>query len=280
MRCKTVKWICALLLLAAPASAQWNLNFQSDRYDRMYQEGTRALDRSKWDDASRLFAQEADGKGPRADAALYWKAYAESRLGHRENALAAIAMLRRDFAASRWLNDAQALEVDLKQQTGNPVSPDAEQNEDLKMLALNGLLHSDPDQAVPIIEKLLRKSSSRKLKERALFVLTQSKSPKAMQLLHDAATGLFNPDVQVQAIHMYGIGHGNADDLVKIYGTAKEPEVKREVANALFIQHNAKAMIELARKETNSALKQELVQKLSVMRTPEATAYLVEILNK
>lgn len=250
------------------------------RNDRSYQEGTRALDHSKWEDAAKLFAQEAEHKGSRADAALYWKAYAESRMGRRDAALASIAALRRDYASSRWINDAQALEVEVKQQTGTPVSPDAEQTDELKMLALNGLLHSDPDQAVPIIETLLRKSSSRKLKEQALFVLSQSKSPKAMQILKDAANGSFNPDVQAQAIHMYGIGHGNSDELIKIYNNAKDPEIKREVTEALFIQRNAKALVDLARKEPNVSMKKDLVEKLSIMRSPEATSYLVEILNK
>ena len=270
-----MKLIFILLLFTAPLGAQWPHNS-----DREYEQGTRALDRSRWEDAVKLFREEADRKGPRADAALYWKAYAESRMGHRDAALASIASLRRDYGSSRWLNDAQALEVEVKQQTGSPVSPEAEQNEDLKMLALNGLLHSDPDQAVPIIEKLLRKSTSRKLKERALFVLTQSKSPAAMRVLRDAANGSYNPDVQIQAIHMYGIGQGSSDDLLKIYGSAKEPEVKREVVNALFIQHNAKALVDLARKEPSNTLKQELVQKLSLIRSPEATNYLMEILNK
>ena len=256
------------------------LTGQSSRYDRSYQEGTRALDHSKWDEAAKLFAQEADRKGARADAALYWKAYAESKLGRRDAALATIASLRRDYAASRWLNDAQALEVEVKQQTGTPVSPDAEQNDDLKMLALNGLLHSDPDQAIPIIEKLLHKSTSRKLKDQALFVLSQSKSPKAAQILHDAANGAFNPDIQIEAIHMYGIGRGNSDELVKIYTTSTDASVKAAATDALFIQRNAKALIELARKETHPELKKQLVEKLSIMRTPEATNYMVEILNK
>jgi hypothetical protein len=269
-----MKFVFTLLLFTATASGQWQ------RTDRAYQDGTRALDHSKWEEAVKLFSLEADRKGSRADGALYWKAYAESRMGHRDAALASLATLRRDYAASRWLNDAQALEVEVKQQNGSPVSPDAEQNDDLKMLALNGLLHNDPDQAVPIIEKLLRKSTSRKLKENALFVLSQSKSPKAGQVLHEAANGAFNPDVQLQAIQMYGVGRGNSDELLKIYGTAKEPDVKKAVAEALFIQHNAKALIELARKEPNGAIKQNLVEKLFIMRSPEATAYLVEILNK
>ncbi len=247
---------------------------------RYYDRGTRALDRSKWEDAARYFSQEADKKSSLSDGALYWKAYAENRMGHRDAALADIANLRRDYASSRWMNDAQALEVEIKQQSGNPVSPDSEQNEDLKMLALNGLLHSDPDQAIPIIGKLLKNSNSRKLKERALFVLTQSKSPKAQQLLKEAANGAYNPGVQIQAIRMYAMTNGNGDELLAIYRAAKEPDVKREIVTALMRQNNAKGIVELARKEPDVAMKKDLVQKLSMISSPEATSYLMEILNK
>ncbi len=269
-----MKLLCTLFLFAAA------MNGQRSRGDRTYEEGTRALDRGKWEDAAQLFAQEASSKGQHADAALYWKAYAESKLGRRDAAVSDLAALRRDYASSRWINDAQALEVEVKQQSGSPVNPNAEGTDDLKMLALNGLLHSDPEQAIPIIDKILRQSTSRQLKERALFVLTQSRSPKAMQILRDAANGAYNPDVQVKAIHMYGIGQGNSDDLVKIYNSAKEREVKREVVNALFIQHNAKAMIELARKEQDPSLKKDVVEKLSLIHSPETTSYFMEILNK
>jgi hypothetical protein len=50
--------------------------------------------------------------------------------------------------------------------------------------------------------------------------------------------------------------------------------------NALFIQNNAKALVDIARKETNPALKQELVQKLSIMHSQDATQYMLEILSK
>ncbi len=50
--------------------------------------------------------------------------------------------------------------------------------------------------------------------------------------------------------------------------------------NGLFIQGNAKALIALARKETDPAMKKEIVTKLSVMGSKDATDFLMEILNK
>jgi hypothetical protein len=48
----------------------------------------------------------------------------------------------------------------------------------------------------------------------------------------------------------------------------------------MFIQGNAQQLVDLARKESNADLKKELVQRLSVMKSPEATEFLVELLNK
>ena len=53
-------------------------------------------------------------KGAKADAALYWKAYAQNKQGQRAEALATIAALRKDYPKSRYLSDAKALEVEVK----------------------------------------------------------------------------------------------------------------------------------------------------------------------
>src|SRR5205823_10809484 len=104
----------------------------------------------------------------RADGALYWKAYALNRLGRRDEAAAAIAALRRDYPNSRWLNDAQALEVEARQNSGQPVSPSDESNDDLKLIAINSILRGDPDRAVPLLEGILKSTGSPRLKDRAM----------------------------------------------------------------------------------------------------------------
>ena len=40
---------------------------------------------------------------------------------------------------SRWLDDAKALRVELRQASGQPVSADIQNDEELKLIALNGL---------------------------------------------------------------------------------------------------------------------------------------------
>jgi hypothetical protein len=91
-----------------------------------------------------------------------------------------------------------------------------------------------------------------------------------------------NPDLRREAIQKLGIMRAadTADLLVSIYGSETDPANKHEVMNALFIQNNAKALIDLARKESDPKLKQALVQKLSLMQSKEATQYMMELLSK
>ena len=49
--------------------------------------------------------------------------------------------------------------------------------------------------------------------------------------------------------------------------------------NALFLQGNGKAMVELAKAETNPEVKRELVSRMATMRTKETTEYMMEILK-
>ncbi len=67
-----------------------------------------------------------------------------------------LAALRQQYPSSHWLNDAQALEVEIHARAGAPVSPAAESDESLKLIAINSLMQSDPTQALPILEKLLQ----------------------------------------------------------------------------------------------------------------------------
>jgi outer membrane protein assembly factor BamD (BamD/ComL family) len=169
------------------------------RADRSYERGQEALRDNQWDRALAIF-QAIPKDSPRGDAALYWKAYALNKLGRRPEALNAIADLQRSFPNSRWVNDGKALEVEIRQAGGQPVPPESESNEELKLLAINSLMNSDPERAVPLLEKILQGTASPKLKQRALFVLTQSGSPRAREVVAQFARGGANPDLQLKAI--------------------------------------------------------------------------------
>lgn len=404
--------ILLLPFITVPALSQAGASFapsltpgisaeEQSREDGLYEHGTKALDEHQWGTAIEAFDQVAKSGGRRADGALYWKAYALNKAGRRPEALAAVESLRGKFPRSRWLDDAKALEVEVRQASGQSLPPESESDEDLKLMALNGLVGSDPERAVPMLEKFLQGNHSLRLKKRALFVLNQSGSSRAREIVSAIARGKYSPELQMEAIQSLGLFGGResrqaladiytsssdakvkrailrsfmvagerdrllaaareekdvdlrgeavnqlgvmgahaelwdlyqkesshdikkkvlqamfvggnvdklgelartekdlelrraavrnlglmgsqrtADILTSIYTSDKELSIRKEVLNALFIQGNAKALVELARKETDPALKKEIISKLSLMRSKEAVDYLMEILNK
>ena len=68
--------------------------------------------------------------------------------------------------------------------------------------------------------------------------------------------------------------------LLQLYATESSMDIKEAVIDGLFVQGNARALIDLSKKETNKALKREMLQKLSVMNNKEAVDYMLEILNE
>ena len=67
--------------------AAWSHSFTSSDQTAAkttdYQRGLQALDAQRWEEAVQAFSRVADRNGSAADGALYWKAYAENRLGER-----------------------------------------------------------------------------------------------------------------------------------------------------------------------------------------------------
>jgi hypothetical protein len=255
-------------LQAAPPFSGFMQRGGRDRDDAAYDSGARALDDHKYDDAVQRFDRVIAAKSARADGALYWKAYALNRLGRRDDAIAAVATLRRDYPSSRWLNDAQALEVEARQNSGQSVSPTDETNEDLKLMAINGLMNADPDRAVPLLEGILKGGSAPRVKDRAMFVLTQSHSPRAQQVLADYAKGSANPDLQMRAIRYIGMG-GTADaqqQLSAIYGASTDVEVKKAILRSLFTAGASARLLDVARSEKDPALRVEAIRSVSLSR--------------
>ncbi len=200
-----------------------------------YDRGTSALDSGRYDRAIEAFDKVIAANGPKADGAMYWKAYALNRLGKRTEALAAIDELVKKFPSSRWSNDARALRIDVQRATGQPVSPEQTSDEELKLIALNGVVATDPDRGIPMVEQILNSSASPHMKERALFVLAQSASPRAKALLADFARGKGNPDLQLKALDYLGAFKGGPDVqlLLDVYRSTSDVDVKRRVIRSL-----------------------------------------------
>ncbi|HUF22663.1 MAG TPA: HEAT repeat domain-containing protein [Vicinamibacterales bacterium] len=234
-----------------------------ERETSYYDSGRAALDRRNWQDAINRFEQAAQLKGTRTDAAMYWKAYAQGKLGQRTEALATIDALVKGFPQSRYLSDAKALELELRARTG-PVSPEAQQNEDLKLLAIQGLQHSDPEQVIPLLEKILASTNAPRVKERALYVLALSNSPRAQEILLGIAKGGGNPDLQRKAIDYLATQSrtNGRSRLEEVYRTNSDHDVRMRVLRAYMSAGDRARLLAVAQSEQNEDLRMTAIRYL------------------
>lgn len=230
--------------------------------DSMYQNGLNAINDHRYDEALSEFNNVVAHAGVRAEGALYWKAYVLNKLGRSADAQAAIETLRKTYPGSRWLDDAKALELEVKQSKG-PVSPESETDDDIKVLALSGMMQSDPEKALPLVEKLLKGSYSPKLKRQALYVIAENNTPKAQQMLEQIARG-GNPDLQVRAIQFMS-ERRNANTpqiLLEIYTSTNDPAVKRAVLDTFSNNHDKGRLLLVLNREKDTNLRRRAIETL------------------
>ena len=238
-----------------------------ERFENFYEQGQTAIERAEWQRAVERFTVLVDSKAPRADAALYWRAYSFDKLNRQTEALTSVAELLKGYPSSRWIAEARALEIQVRQRAGQPVSPDVQSDEELKLFAIMGLQHQDPERAIPMLEKLLQSTSSPRIKERALFVLAQSDAARARQVMTTVARGGSNPDLQMKAIQYIGMtaSQPNRQLLSEIYTSSDDVGVKRQILRAYMMSNDRERVLAAATSEKSPQLRAEAVRQLGMM---------------
>jgi HEAT repeat protein len=204
----------------------------------------RNLDQQQYERAITSCDRYIATKGPRTDGALYWKAFAQFKLGRRDEALASIGQLRKEYPQSPYLKDAQALEVDAK----GTRPEDIQNNDEIKLLAINAMKESDPERAVPLLNDVLTKTNSLRVKRGALSVLAQINSPKAHQILLSYAKGAGNPDLQMEAIRYVAVNRDKqttGDELRQIYEATNDVSVRRAIISAYSSAGNKTELVRI-----------------------------------
>ena len=240
---------------------------RQSREDEAYEQAREFIDDEQWQRAIESFNRVIALNGSKIDTAMYWKAYAQNKLGQNAEALATLATLSKKFPQSRTLEQARALEMDVRRSAGQPVRPENVQDEDLKLYALQALGNQDAERAVPMLEKIIRGDSSARLKERAMFVLAQMSDPRARKLLAEAAKDDARPEVQGKAIQYLGV-HGGAENralLSEVYQSTTNTRVKKRVLQAWMISGEKDRIFSAATGEKDPELRRAAIQQLGVM---------------
>jgi len=267
-----------------------------------YRDAQSALDQARWEEAVQRFAAVADQKNADSDAALYWKAYAEEKIGRKAEALQTLKGLRSSYPKSVWIDDAEALEVAISGDgaprgagpKGGPVgagpviagpvgsgpaiagSRETGSDEELQMYALDGLMQMDSARALPILEKILAGNRSLQIKQRALFVLGQSDEPRARTLLVSTAKSGSPAELQIEAVRSLGIAGGPEDvqALSEVYRATASRETRAAVLEAFMIAGEEKPLLDAARSESDPRLRAKAIEMLGAQGATGALAEL------
>jgi len=238
-----------------------------DRMEELYDDGREDLDEERYERALEKFKRLADMNGSHTEGALYWKAYAENRLGKRDSALTTIADLKRRFPQGRWRKDVDVLELEVKQSSGQPVKPSDQGDEELKLMAIRGLMNSDPERAMPLLEKEINGSATPKEKSQALFVLAQSGSAQGREIIGRIARGQSNPELQREAIKYLGLfgGAQSRAIMAEVYAANTDISVKRAILRAYMIAGDHERLFAAAKSEKDESLRREAIRQLGLV---------------
>ncbi len=134
--------------------------------------------------------------------------------------------------------------------------------QELKLIALSSLINAKPDRALPMLKKVLASDSSSELKTQALFILAQTDSPQAAEIVRQHALGQ-DPELQMIAVHHLGLGgNKNLATLREIYETATDNDVKTAVLHSYMIADATDELLAAAQTENDPELRQMAIIQL------------------
>ncbi len=239
-----------------------------------YDEGQKALREQRWMAAANHFEQVSDVAN--IDAAMYWRAHALYKAGHKGDAARQVQQLERQHPDSRWLNEARALQIEYQGSIDDAVAED-----ELRLFALSQLLERDFDRALPLVMEIMSNTASDSIRQDALFLLGMSDHPDAQRAIADAVSDSSDPDLQAHAVGILGMA-GNDSSLALLEGMYTESasqEVKLAIIHAYFTSDQPGQLRDILQKENNPEVQRDIIHALGAMGATNELQALYTTLN-
>ena len=144
-----------------------------------------------------------------------------------------------------------------------------DEKDEIKAIALQSLMQSNPERALPYIADILKNDSkaSNGLKEHAIRLLGHYSAPNSLSMLLGLARSQSDPRLRRSAIYSLGSVEDDKvlDLLLELATKSDDIEIAKVALRTLAIQSNPKArqkLFEIARSGTNEELRAQAVQGL------------------
>ena len=234
-----------------------------------YDEGQKALREQNWTEAAEQFQKAIKADKKTADASMYWRAHALYNAKRNKEAGRQVNTLERKYPDSRWIKEAQVLQIehDSSSQVLATAHEEFLMDEELRMFALAQLMERDPERALPLVMDMLKNTDSKSVSSDMLFLLGMSEDPKAQQMIAEIARDSDNPRLQVDAVHMLGIASNQPSMalLEELYKETDSDDVKEAVIQAHIVSDETGTLVEILKSEDNPGLQREIIHALGVM---------------
>ena len=305
--------------LGLPALAEPPQSFDGetalDPDDSLYRAGQRLLNRGRYAEAADSFALliRRYPKSQYTADAHYWQAFALYKTGVGGNYRAARRILeqqRTRYPRAATIGDADALyariQGELARQgdqeaaewvrthAGAAVPPGerrsqttcaADDDDNPQVAALNALLQMDAEAAVPILKQVLarRDPCSVVLRRKAVFILSQKRTPETEDILLGAVRNDPDPEVREQGVFWLSqVGSERAlSALDSILRTSQDPEIQKKALFAISQIHGTRAAQILRdyaqRSDASSEVREQAIFWLGQQHGAENAAFLRDL---
>jgi len=248
------------------------LQDEQDPTDSLWRAARQALNRADYQTAASLYGDLAHRypNAVRAGDALYWAAFALYKNDNLDRARNLLMTQQQRYRKAATLRDGDALLARVqgalaKQGDGEAAEwirrhaqpaadtgraragscPGEDDDDDLRIAALNGLLQMDATNALPILKKVLEKrdTCSAGLRRKAVFIVSQKHGAETEDILLDVARN--DPDAEVRQQAVFWLSQVGSDRAVtaldSILRTATDPELQDKAIFALGQIHQGRA---------------------------------------
>jgi HEAT repeat protein len=165
-------------------------------------------------------------------------------------------------------------------------SPDADEDSDDRIMALQALLNMDAERALPILKQVLarRDPCSVALRRKAVFLVSQKRTAETASLLMSVARSDPDQETREQAVFWLSQVPGSTGLLEEILKGNSDQSIKEKALFALSQQSEPRAAQILrdfaARENENSDLREKAIFWLGQRRSPENTEFLRNLYSR
>jgi HEAT repeat protein len=224
---------------------------QEDPSGRLYREAREMLNAQRYRDAAQQFARlrSTYPSSSYAPDSFYWEAFALHREGGAGNLRSASDLLR----SQRQLHPGAATRADAEQllvriegqlaQRGDAAAAatiaqqaagPCNENQDVRAAALSALMNMNANQAVPILQEVLRQrdACSVELRRQAVFLVAQQLNDESVGILLDLAHRDPDPDAEVREQAVFWLHQVRTPEALEALRAILEESTDQELQEA------------------------------------------------